>query len=250
MIVHFRFMRGAAGTAARLVLVWLALGSAPGAAAQERRPDLALWGVAGAVTLGAFAVDERLRPWAGEAEASRRSVAAHIGNMFGRPQVAAPVLAGVLAVGAINDDRALVRGVLHTGGGLLASGVVNGAMKAAVGRGRPDPANDARRFRPLNSDDRWHAFPSGHTTVAFSLATAISMEARTPWVSAVSYGSAGLVAWSRLYSERHWASDVAGGAAVGILVTRGVVERLQARGSTPVLLSPVPGGVVLTLPTP
>jgi hypothetical protein len=29
-----------------------------------------------------------------------------------------------------------------------------------------------------------------------------------------------------------------------------VVERLQARGSTPVLLSPVPGGVVLTLPTP
>ena len=64
-----------------------------------------------------------------------------------------------------------------------------------------------------------HAFPSGHTAYAFTIATFMDKEFRhkSPWISVVSYGIAGGTGVLRVLNNAHWMSDVIAGAGVGIL---------------------------------
>ena len=107
---------------------------------------------------------------------------------------------------------------------LVANGVT-GFLKGTLGRSRPFVSNDSnpRDFRfggGFSSSDR-QSFPSGHTTTAFAAAAAVTSEIRRlhpkalPYVATVMYGGATLVGLSRMYHNKHWASDVALGAAVG-----------------------------------
>ena len=108
---------------------------------------------------------------------------------------------------------------------VLVANVVTGFMKGTLGRARPFVSNDSnpRDFRfggGFSSSDR-QSFPSGHTTTAFAAAAAVTSEIRRlhpkalPYVATVMYGGATLVGLSRMYHNKHWASDVALGAAVG-----------------------------------
>ena len=107
---------------------------------------------------------------------------------------------------------------------LLANGVTS-FLKGTLGRSRPFVSNDTnpRDFRfggGFGSSDR-QSFPSGHTTTAFAAASAVTSEIRRlhpkalPYVATVMYGGATLVGLSRMYHNKHWASDVVLGAAVG-----------------------------------
>jgi membrane-associated phospholipid phosphatase len=64
-----------------------------------------------------------------------------------------------------------------------------------------------------------HAFPSGHTAYAFTIATFMDKEFRhkSPWISVVSYGIAGTTGVLRVLNDAHWMSDILAGAGVGIL---------------------------------
>jgi membrane-associated phospholipid phosphatase len=68
------------------------------------------------------------------------------------------------------------------------------------------------------------AYPSGHTSNAFAVATVFAEELGGPagWVA---YPIAAGVAWSRINDEAHWASDVVLGALVGIATGQIVVRR-------------------------
>jgi len=107
------------------------------------------------------------------------------------------------------------------GKGLLVEGCAIGsalgmteALKAAVGRTRPD-----------QSDSK--SFPSGHATAAFSLAAltsgnidsiALRRGVRTG-LKAVSYAMGVTVGWARIESLSHFPSDVLAGAAIGHFLT-------------------------------
>jgi membrane-associated phospholipid phosphatase len=99
-------------------------------------------------------------------------------------------------------------------------------VKMAVGRVRPADGQGNDAFRPFSGND---AFPSGHTTQAFAIASAISMHADNPWVGGAAYGVAGLVGLSRLETRDHFAADVLGGALVGTTIGRAVVRIDQKR---------------------
>lgn len=81
-----------------------------------------------------------------------------------------------------------------------------------------------RRRRPLREDgtrSRGFAFPSGHSSATFAAATVLQQH--LGWKAAVpTYSMAVYVAISRLHDERHFASDVAFGAAEGIIIGRAV----------------------------
>jgi membrane-associated phospholipid phosphatase len=107
---------------------------------------------------------------------------------------------------------------------LIASGVT-GLLKGVLGRARPFVTADtnARDFKfgkGFSNSDR-QSFPSGHTTTAFAAASSVTSEVQRlwpkyTWVAApVLYGGATLVGVSRMYHNKHWASDVVLGAAVG-----------------------------------
>jgi membrane-associated phospholipid phosphatase len=80
----------------------------------------------------------------------------------------------------------------------------------------PKDANGKR----LNS-----SFPSGHTTVAFAAATVYAMEYKNkPLVPILAYSAASLIGLSRIIENKHWATDVLIGAALGFFNGRLVVN--------------------------
>lgn len=89
-------------------------------------------------------------------------------------------------------------------------------FKITIGRERPSSNNlDSNNYKPFQLDNNYHSMPSGHTSAAFALATSISEN--YPEYRKVAYSLASIVAFSRLYRNDHWASDVIVGAGVGYL---------------------------------
>ena len=120
---------------------------------------------------------------------------------------------------------------------VLESLTVNGALKAIVGRERPvDPVAHPLPFRqPLTS-----SFPSGHATAAFCAASLLAEGEPT---APLYYALATVVATSRAYARIHHASDVLGGAAIGLLLGHlgrrlAPLERQATRGRS--TMRPVP----------
>lgn len=69
------------------------------------------------------------------------------------------------------------------------------------------------------------SFPSGHTTVAFAAATVFAMEYHNrPLIPIFAYSAATLIGLSRIAENKHWATDVLTGAAIGYLTGRLVVN--------------------------
>jgi membrane-associated phospholipid phosphatase len=120
---------------------------------------------------------------------------------------------------------------------LLASGIT-GVLKGTLGRARPDASADTRpsdfKFGKGFTSDTRTSFPSGHSTTAFAAAAAVTSEVNRMWpkytwyVGPVMYGGATLVGLSRMYHNRHWASDVALGAMVGTFSGLKVVKYTHA----------------------
>ncbi|HKW03089.1 MAG TPA: phosphatase PAP2 family protein [Vicinamibacterales bacterium] len=100
-----------------------------------------------------------------------------------------------------------------------------------------------RRDRPINPDGSHYpgySFPSGHAAITFASATVLQQH--LGWRAAVpTYALATYVAASRLHDNRHFASDVVFGAAVGVVVGRSVTWH----GRNTYTLSPaaLPGGL-------
>lgn len=120
-------------------------------------------------------------------------------------------------------------------------------LKVAAGRARPGEGLGPDHFRPLTAQD---AFPSGHTTQAFAMASVLSMRAPEPWVGWCAYGAAGLVGLARMDTRDHYASDVLAGALVGTAIGRAVVVMdRRVRSHASVQVTPVfsPGFRGLTL---
>lgn len=171
-------------------------------------------------------------------------------NHGGRPQYAVVLLGGAWAAGRLAERGDVAQAALHVTAALAAGGAANGLLKYSVGRERPSTTADPLRFRPFNAQNRWQSFPSGHTVVVFSLASAVAEEARRPWVTALAYGGAAAVGWSRVYDDKHWTSDVAGGALIGILAGRGTI-RLLHRGENgdadPPVVTVAPGVIAVRI---
>jgi membrane-associated phospholipid phosphatase len=99
-----------------------------------------------------------------------------------------------------------------------------------------------RRKRPLHDDgtrNSGFAFPSGHATMSFAVATVLQQH--LGWKAAVpTYAIAAYVATSRLHDDRHYASDVIVGAANGIVIGRSITWHGRHFYASAL---PVPGGV-------
>ena len=185
--------------------------------------------VVGAVG-GASLFDRSVDDWMQDQRSSRSDALARAFRHGGQPEVFLTVGGGILAAGVVTRDAGLRR----SGGRVLASLAVAGvsavAIKEALGRVRPSDTRDPHLFRPFS---RHESFPSGHTTMAFALAASLSEEIHNRWATAVLYAGAAGTGWSRLNDQRHWLSDVLGGAAVGITAAKVIEGRWRVFGLRP-----------------
>ncbi|MGZ8391881.1 MAG: phosphatase PAP2 family protein [Gemmatimonadales bacterium] len=162
---------------------------------------------------------------------------------FGQIEVYGTVTAGLMAAGLVTGNDKLTR----SGGRLAATLVFTGAagMAAKLLTGRPRPENrpdDADGYLPFSGHA---AMPSGHTAMAFAFATALSDDIDRPWATIGLYTLATGVGWSRMNDNRHWLTDVAAGATLGITSAKLMNGRWRIFGLRPpsVLLGPRDAGL-------
>src|SRR6185436_4461161 len=100
-------------------------------------------------------------------------------------------------------------------------------LKFTVGRALPNRKLGTQHYSPFTSEN--DAFPSGHTTEAFTLASVIAAHYDSLWVKIAAYGTASAVGWARDNQNQHFTSDVVAGALIGTLVGNKVVHYNQRR---------------------
>ena len=139
------------------------------------------------------------------------------------------------ATGRFSGNRRLAQLGLHGTEGLFIGEGVATAMKYTFGRARPytdsvPNPNNWQLFRGFRSDTRYRSFPSGHAVAGFAAASAVTAETSIWWsewvwvIGPTLYGGAALVGFARMYDNRHWASDVIMGAAIGTFAGNKVVR--------------------------
>ncbi|RYD96118.1 MAG: phosphatase PAP2 family protein [Sphingobacteriales bacterium] len=162
-----------------------------------------------------------------------RNVSSYVTNFGADYEVY--VLGGLGLYGYIFKNTKMRTTTLLASQSYISSAVFSFTLKFLFGRQRPyviDPAtgsNDPHRFfgpfaKPGGPTDN-QSFPSGHTTAAFSAATVYALEYRDrPWVPVLAYSAATLIGLSRITENKHWATDVLAGAALGYATGRLVVN--------------------------
>lgn len=83
-----------------------------------------------------------------------------------------------------------------------------------VKRERPYVALSDVHTGHLDSADKY-SMPSGHTTAAFAIATALTLRYPKPYVYIPAYAWAAFVGYGRMYLGLHYPSDVVAGALLG-----------------------------------
>lgn len=124
--------------------------------------------------------------------------------------VALPI--SLLGTGLINKDKNLQRQSLTSLASLAISMGTTYTLKKIINRDRPYITYLSIQPYYLEDDP---AFPSGHTTAAFTTATSLSLTFKKWYVAVPAYTWAGAVAYSRMHLGVHYPSDVLAGAAIG-----------------------------------
>lgn len=193
--------------------------------------------VAGAGVL-AYTQDEKIQEYfVAHQSTSADHLSKFVFEPFGR---FAPVLIGGLYLGGrFAKDKRLAGTSLTAAKAFVVSAVFAGVVKQITHRHRPyqDDIPDHANWDGPFSSIEFTSFPSGHATSAFSMATVFAMEySSTIWVPILSYTLATGTAVSRLYDNKHWASDVVIGSALGFVTGRFMWKQSKKGNSRLVIL--------------
>lgn len=132
--------------------------------------------------------------------------------------------------GLISQDKRMQGLGLRGSKAVVIAAATNLILKNVINRGRPFVTDNPYNFTLPFSKKDFDAMPSGHSTIAFAIATAFSQEfPEKKWIAPVAYSLASLTALSRVYHNKHWASDVLVGSAIGYFVTKAVYSKKKKR---------------------
>lgn len=141
-----------------------------------------------------------------------RNYSEFISNTTKLTAAAVPVTMGVVAL--FEKDDEMLKNAIYIG---VSIGVTTGltyGLKYSISRTRP-----YNTYSELNVEPKFYestsSFPSGHTSVAFATATALSLKYPKWYVIAPSYFWACSVGYSRLNLGVHYPTDVLAGAILG-----------------------------------
>lgn len=149
------------------------------------------------------------------------------GFHLGKPYAAFILTGGFYLTGVvINNEWAKETGLI-LGAAYLTSGAVQTLMKTVIGRARPGTNVGPWAFDPMSPEAAYHSFPSGHIQIAMVSALVLANRTDNPWLKAGLYATGGITLASRMYSDSHWLSDMAFGAAISWFCTNAIIKRMD-----------------------
>jgi endonuclease/exonuclease/phosphatase family metal-dependent hydrolase/membrane-associated phospholipid phosphatase len=214
----------------------------PGESREQDPPHQIRWYEAAAAAAGATALMLVDEPMQRAVQRSRSPTTDDLAGVFrrvGQPEVFGTVSAGLIGVGLVGDRPQLTRAGGRLVGSLVIAGTGTFAIKKVVGRARPSADLGAFVFRPFTHNE---SLPSGHTAMAFALATSLADELNRLWLTVGLYALATGTAWSRMNDDRHWVSDVSLGALIGTTAAKLMNGRWRVFGLAPPRLLVDPEG--------
>ena len=202
-------------------------------------------GAAVGITATLFSVDANIDDWARAQKEQHKwinnssPVISEFGNRYGEYLVCA-----IGSLSALFKNQKGVQTSLLSAQAIITSAVWIQLIKTLTGRERPKGAyiyslsGSGKWYGPFSRFDwkvasdkssfAFDAFPSGHTALAFSVATVFATRYNdNKLVPILSYSAATLVGITRLTEHEHWASDVFVGAIIGFLCGKQVVEHFN-----------------------
>ncbi len=118
----------------------------------------------------------------------------------------------LLAGGVITNDKEMRQNALYVASASAVNVLATLFLKKVIKR--PRPFNGLVKINAVYQPSHY-SFPSGHTSTAFTTATALSHAYPKWYVIAPAYLWASSVGFSRLYLGVHYPTDVAAGALLG-----------------------------------
>ena len=164
-----------------------------------------------------------------------RNISKYVTN-FGGPYEAY-TLAAFGVYGFIFNNQKMKTTTFLATQAYITGAAMESVLKILTGRTRPSSYAAGTQARPrflgpftkiakdVNGKTVGSSFPSGHTTVAFAAATVFAQEYKDKiYIPIIAYSAATLIGLSRITENKHWATDVLVGAALGYLTGKQVVN--------------------------
>ena len=178
-----------------------------------------------------FLVDNPVRSYMLDNQTTSKDDVASAFKRLGEPEVWALVPAVMVGTGLALKKPGLTRSGLRAVTSAVLAGGIAAVFKYTLGRERPHvPGSEPLDFIPFSGNV---SMPSGHTSTAFGFAASLAEDVHPLWAKIGLYALATGTAWSRVYNNEHWTSDVVAGAIVGITSAKLVSGKWQVWGFRP-----------------
>ena len=129
-------------------------------------------------------------------------------------------------IGRLTKQNTIADVGLHATESVVMASLASQVIRGPLGRTRPHEAGDTNQYDFHFGKGFTHfenrAFPSIHTSSGMAVATVLTMEMSrrhvkaTPYIAPLLFAAGILPGLSRINLDQHWASDILGGAVMGV----------------------------------
>lgn len=181
-------------------------------------------GSVAALTGTAFLFDDEINKFWMRNKSNAADKISEVGRVYGEITYAALFSGSLYLGGKIFRSKEISKTGKMLLEGLFYAGTTTTLIKFITGRSRPYLNEGDSKFRFFQTKNDYNSFPSGHTTVAFTLSTVLSESFDNTYASIFLYTLASSTLWQRMYSNNHWLSDTLLGASIGYFIGQAVVN--------------------------
>lgn len=184
-----------------------------------------------------YSADEDIHRWVLDHRSSSSEDVYRAINHLGSRVFLIGLMTALYVSGEVSDNNSLRKTALLSLESWLTSGIIVVGLKSVTGRARPWTGESTHSFHPFSTKSRFASFPSGHASSAFAVAAVIADQSKKVYIDILAYSLATLAAISRVHIDKHWASDILVGSAIGYFVAKKICALDRNRNCNKVKLS-------------